>query len=93
MLIYPDLEPFFLELSNGRWELDVCHSLTGGMDGALSRQLFKNVVMPPDTCSVAVIAPSYLCQAAFNLCQLRAYGISFASCSSLGYMFGGSFFF
>ena len=90
MLICLDLEPFFLELSDGRWELDACLSLIGDLDDALSCQLFKGVVMPPDTRSAAVIAPSFLCQAAFNLYQLRVYGISFASCLYLTYVFGDS---
>ena len=37
MFICLDLESFFLELSEGSWELDACHRLISGLTGALSQ--------------------------------------------------------
>ena len=66
VLICLDLEPFLLELSNGRRELDACHSLIGRLGGALLLQLFRSVVMTSDTHSAAVTIPSHPRHAAFN---------------------------
>ena len=35
-----DLELIFLELNEGSWELDACHRLIGGLNGALSKISF-----------------------------------------------------
>ena len=70
--------------------MDACHSLIGEQGGALSPQLFAIVIIPPDTYSVVVIAPSHPCQAAFNSCQLLSYRASFASCFYLEHMLGGA---
>ena len=63
MFICLDLEPFFLELSEGSWELDVCHRLIGGLNRrSVQGQLSRNVVTSPDTCSVAMTAAARPCQ-------------------------------
>ena len=78
-----DLESFFLELSESKWELDACRGLIGDLDSALSLLLFTSATTDSDTCSVTVVVrhivpggiyssliagvPSKLCQL-FLLC-------------------------
>ena len=73
-----DLEPFFLELSEGSWELDACHRLIGGLNNALSNVSFPRtyVVTLPNICSATVTAVTRLCQMPFV----------FASCECTGYI-------
>ena len=51
-------------------------------------QLFRDMVMSPDTCSVAMIAATRFCQAPFCPCQLWMYGVHSASCFHMMYMMG-----
>ena len=66
MFIFLDLEPFFLELNEGSWELDACDRLIGGLNRrSVQDQLSKNVVTSTDTCSADVIAVTCPCQMLF----------------------------
>ena len=39
-----DLEPFFLVFNKGSWELNACHRLIGGLNGALSESAFSRTL-------------------------------------------------
>ena len=57
MFISLDLEPFFLELSEGSLGLDMCHRLIGGLNRhSVQGQLSWNVFTLPNTCSAAMTA-------------------------------------